>query len=144
MFHAHPHLWHVVWICFIASMSTMSALAIVSRFRKQSQWDDADTISFGANALKEPYWHRILVLFDQFINVIFGGAPGQTISARCGIWAARTSGFFLWRWIAKFMNAWLSGIQTDHGYKAAAGDLARAQNNVTYLTAALHEACQPK
>ena len=35
-----------------------------------------------AQAAREGYVHRVLVAFDQFVNVIFRGRPDETISAR--------------------------------------------------------------
>jgi hypothetical protein len=71
-------------------------------------------------ALAEGYAHRVLVALDQFFNVIFRGRPGETISARS--YRAALEGH-TWG-IA--LNWCLNRVQSNHGAKAAAGDLARA------------------
>lgn len=35
------------------------------------------------------YLWNVLIGFDQFVNVIFGGDPDETISSRLGKWARR-------------------------------------------------------
>lgn len=74
-----------------------------------------------AQAAREGYVHRVLVAFDQFVNVLFRGRPDETISARA--YRAALEGK-LW---GRVMNAFLNIFQSDHGAKAAAGDLERAQ-----------------
>lgn len=71
-------------------------------------------------AESEGYLHRVLVAFDQFANVIFRGRPGETISARSYRAALKNE-----RW-GRVLNFLLNLIQSNHGAKAAAGDLARA------------------
>ena len=73
-----------------------------------------------AQADKEGYLHRILVALDQFLNVIFRGRPGETISARS--YRAALKGE-LW---GRVLNFLLNIIQSNHGAKAACGDMARA------------------
>lgn len=73
-----------------------------------------------SNAAKEGYLHRALVGLDQFINVITGGLPDETISARSQRAANKGNPF------GKFMSWWLGKIQKNHGEKAQAGDEARA------------------
>ena len=73
-------------------------------------------------AAREGYVHRVLVAFDQFVNAIFGGRPDETISAR-----AYRASLLGHKWgIA--LNWCLNLIQKDHGAKAAAGDLYRADS----------------
>ena len=67
------------------------------------------------------YIHNSLVALDQFVNVVTGGLPDETISARSQRAADRGN------WFGKFMCWWLGKIQTDHGHKAEQGDLARAE-----------------
>jgi hypothetical protein len=69
----------------------------------------------------EKYIHRFLVGFDQFMNVITDGDPDETISSRAARAAekGKTWGVEL----SKFLNL----FQPDHGAKAEAGDLERAQ-----------------
>jgi hypothetical protein len=71
-------------------------------------------------ALHEGYLHRSLVGLDQFMNVLTGGDPDETISSRAARAAERgkTWGIEL----SKFLNV----FQPDHGVKAQAGDTARA------------------
>jgi hypothetical protein len=73
-----------------------------------------------AQAAKEGYVHRVLVAFDIFVNVIFRGREDETISARS--YRAALEGK-LW---GRVMNAFLNLFQSNHGAKAAAGDLERA------------------
>jgi len=71
-------------------------------------------------ALHEGYLHRTLVGLDQFMNVITGGDPDETISSRAARAAekGKTWGVEL----SRFLNT----FQSDHGVKAQAGDTARA------------------
>jgi hypothetical protein len=65
--------------------------------------------------------HRSLVGLDQFVNVLTGGKNDETISARSQRAADRGNKF------GQFMCWWLGKIQPDHGHKAEAGDLRRAE-----------------
>ena len=76
------------------------------------------------SALKEGYVHRALVALDQFANVLFGGNPDETISARSARAAARGDK------LGKFMVWWLDKLQPDHGTLAESGDLAGAEEIV--------------
>lgn len=67
------------------------------------------------------YIHRALVGLDQFVNVLTGGLPGETISARSQRAANRGNK------LGRFMVWWLDKIQPGHGVKAEKGDLARAE-----------------
>lgn len=70
---------------------------------------------------KERYVHRVLVALDQFGNVVFGGDPDETISARSARAAERGN------WLGKFMCWWLDKLQSNHGEKAECGDWERAK-----------------
>lgn len=108
---------------------SMIILAIIGVFRRQFKWTPQDTAKWEGIALKEPYWHRVLVAFDQFMNVVWFGDPDETISSRSGRWALlKQHKFFLWRWIAEFMTAWLDCIEVDHVERAMAADAARAEH----------------
>lgn len=73
-------------------------------------------------AAKEGYVHRALVGLDQFVNVLTGGEPDETISSR----AARASvKGKIW---GKAMSGFLNLFQKDHGAKAQAGDTERAKH----------------
>lgn len=73
------------------------------------------------DAAKEGYLHRVLVALDQFGNVVFGGAPDETISARSARAAERGNR------LGKLMCWWLDKLQHNHGEKAECGDLQRAK-----------------
>ena len=75
-----------------------------------------------AQTAKEGYLHRLAVAFDIFVNVLFRGREDETISARS--YRAALEGK-LW---GRILNACLNLIQANHGAKAAAGDLERAQS----------------
>lgn len=78
-----------------------------------------------AQASREGYIHRVLVGFDQFWNVVAGGKPDETISARTRrVVDDPTAKHKL---LAKVLNHLLDDIQPNHGAKAEAGDLERAQ-----------------
>jgi len=74
-----------------------------------------------AKTAKEGYLHRLLVALDQFINVALGGDPDETMSARSQRAAAKGN------WLGKFMVWWLDKLNSQHGLKAEAGDLERAE-----------------
>jgi hypothetical protein len=65
--------------------------------------------------------HRSLVGLDQFVNVLTGGLPDETISSRSQRAADRGN------WAGKAMTGFLHLFQKDHGHKAEAGDLRRAE-----------------
>jgi hypothetical protein len=74
-----------------------------------------------AQASHEAFLHRALVGFDQFMNVLTDGDPDETISARSARAAEKGK-----KWgieMSKFLNL----FQKDHGAKAQAGDVARAE-----------------
>jgi hypothetical protein len=71
---------------------------------------------------KEGYVHRVLVAFDQFMNVaVFNGHADETISAHSARAAeqGKTWGIAM----SKFLNL----FQKDHGPDAQAGDVERAK-----------------
>lgn len=66
--------------------------------------------------------HRFLVGLDQFVNVITFGEPDETISSRSARAALQGK-----KWgivMSKFLNL----FQKDHGAKAQAGDVERAEH----------------
>jgi hypothetical protein len=75
---------------------------------------------------RHSYPVRVLIAFDQMVNVITGGHPDETISSRAG--RAALAG----RWWGKVMSAFLNLFESDHGAKAEAGDLERAEQ-IEYL-----------
>lgn len=72
-------------------------------------------------AAHEEYLHKVAVGFDQFMNTATGGDPDETISSRAQRDADAGNEF------AKLLTHGLDLIQKDHGRKAEAGDLERAQ-----------------
>lgn len=78
-----------------------------------------------ADAVRQGYVHRDLVAFDELINVLLDGSPDETISSRMARWATEDAG--LKREIGTAVSAGLDKLEPDHGAKAEAADLARAQ-----------------
>jgi len=72
-------------------------------------------------ARREGYLHRVFVALDMLANVLLGGLPDETISARCARAAKHGS------WLGKAMLAWLDKIQARHGQLAEEADLGRAE-----------------
>jgi len=72
-------------------------------------------------ALHESFLHRALVGLDQFMNVLTDGDPDETISSRAA--RAAEAGKPWGVGLSKFLNV----FQKDHGVKAQAGDVARAE-----------------
>lgn len=73
-------------------------------------------------AAKEGYAHREAVALDVFVNETLGGPMGETISSRAA--RAAVEG----KWWGIVMSKFLNLFQKDHGAKAVAGDLERAEN----------------
>ena len=67
------------------------------------------------------YVHKVLVAFDQFVNVLFGGHDDETISAHWG--RMRAEG----KPIGRFGSWVLDGIAKDHVEHAIANDARRAE-----------------
>ncbi len=74
-----------------------------------------------AQAEKEDYLKRALIGLDTFINVLTDGDPDETISSRSARAAERGK-----KW-GVILSKFLDIFQKDHGAKAQAGDVARAQ-----------------
>ena len=87
--------------------------------------DEAFYTKYAAKAAAELWWHRFLVVFDIFCNVVARGQQDETISSRA--YRASLEGK-LW---GKVLNHWLDLIEPQHGPKAMVGDLWRALNRVT-------------
>lgn len=81
------------------------------------------------NAAGERFPHRVAVALDQDLNVDTGGLPDETISARVRRISDAHSrwGWNPAVWLAKALNAGLNILQRDHGQRAQAGDLERAE-----------------
>ena len=85
-----------------------------------AQLQDAET-----RAAHEGYIHRVLVGFDQFWNVVFGGQPDETISSR--VRRISDDSESKHKLLAVVLNHALNLFQANHGALAEAGDLERAQ-----------------
>lgn len=72
-------------------------------------------------AAHEQYIHRALVGLDQFMNVLTDGDPDETISARAARAAEKGKPWGI------AMSKFLDIFQSNHGPKAQAGDVERAQ-----------------
>jgi len=90
-----------------------------------------------ARASREGYIHRVLVGFDQFWNVVAGGHPDETISARTRRTVDDPNAKH--KLLAKVLNHVLDTIQPNHGAKAEAGDAVRAETVETIEQNALKE-----
>ena len=77
--------------------------------------------------------HRTLVALDQFLNVLTGGLPDETISSRSQRAADRGNP------LGKVMTKFLHLFQKDHGHLAEKGDLARAEQVEETEEKAMHE-----
>ncbi len=99
---------------------------------KTQPWVPGDVPAAEARAAAEAWPHRVLVVFDIFLNVVvLRGQQDETLSAHA--WRAASEGK---AW-GKAMNAWLGLIQPNHGPLAASGDLERATARVSILSKAL-------
>jgi hypothetical protein len=78
-----------------------------------------------AQTSKEGYAHRSLVGLDILVNVLAGGKADETISSRAS--RAATQGKKWGIVMSKFLNL----FQKNHGPKAQAGDVERAQAVLT-------------
>jgi len=67
---------------------------------------------------------RTLVSLDIFLNVLTGGLEDETISSRMARWSTNTG---LRKLIGTAICRFLDLFESDHGAKAEAGDLERAQ-----------------
>lgn len=77
----------------------------------------------GAEAVADHhrYWARLIIGVDLFVNVIFNGRPGETISSRSARAALQGK-----RWgilLCKFLNL----FEKNHSAFATAGDRERAE-----------------
>lgn len=74
---------------------------------------------------KEGYIKRNLIAFDQFANVLLDGANDETISSRAARWATHETGAK--GAVGKIVSKALDLFEKDHGARAEAGDLQRAE-----------------
>jgi hypothetical protein len=78
-------------------------------------------------ASKEDYFMRNLIQLDMLGNTLVGGRPDETISTDTGLLAQKHEV------IGSLVCHLLDFFQKNHGAKAAAGDLERAQSEVIRL-----------
>ncbi len=74
---------------------------------------------------REGFVERSLVAIDECADTMLGGPPDETISTRAAIDAEDGRGIS--KAVGKIVSEGLDLFQKDHGAKAAAGDLERAQ-----------------
>lgn len=74
-----------------------------------------------SQAAHEGYVHRVLVGLDMEANIIADGMPDETISSRASRDAVEGKPF------GKVISEVLDVFQHNHGAKAQAGDLERAE-----------------
>lgn len=82
-----------------------------------------------ASAKRDGYVLRVLVALDMAANVALGGQEDETISAHAGLMARKHE--FLGSVVSRMLNL----FEENHGAKAAAGDLQRAEAAVAELRA---------
>ena len=63
------------------------------------------------------YFYNLLVGLDQFVNVVLGGAPDQTISSRCWVHRDHWAGALA----VRFIDTLFSGIESWHCQKSFEG-----------------------
>lgn len=93
---------------------------------------DLDVVAEEQQAAKEGYLHRDGVAVDIAVDEIAGGPMDETISSRVRRVSDAHPGWS-WNpgvWLAKGINKFCNLFQKDHGAKAEAGDLERAQKAV--------------
>ncbi|RRA48229.1 hypothetical protein [Acidipila sp. EB88] len=89
----------------------------------------AQTLRQEGQARHESYLLRVLVAVDIAANVALGGQEDETISTNTALMARKHE--VLGVVVSRMLNL----FQPDHGAKAAAGDLERAQAMTAKLTA---------
>lgn len=87
----------------------------------------SQVVTWGNVAITHNYFQCALCGLDQFMNVLTGGNLDETMSARSSrYWRTKQNVWIGWRKFGEFMCWWLDALQSLHGIKAEAGDLARA------------------
>jgi hypothetical protein len=91
-----------------------------------------DVVAWGMKAMSHNYVQRVLCGLDQFLNVLTYGNLDETMSARSSRYFRnyQTKAWVGWQKFGAFMCWWLDKLQSLHGLKAEAGDLARAMKIV--------------
>jgi hypothetical protein len=83
--------------------------------------DGTQTAMQEAQARKEGYVLRVLIAIDMAANVALGGQEDETISSDTALMARKHE------FVGVVVSRMLDLFQHNHGAKAAAGDLARAE-----------------
>lgn len=83
--------------------------------------DGKQTAAAGKSAAADGYLLRMLVALDMAANVALGGREDETISANAATMARKH------QFVGSVVSRMLDLFQPDHGAKAAAGDLERAE-----------------
>ena len=89
-----------------------------------------ETTAAEANAGHESWIRRVLAQGDIFLNVLRGGPNDVTISTSAALAAEHGSH------IGGIVSELLDKFQKDHGAKAAAGDMERAEQAEQQIAAA--------
>lgn len=79
------------------------------------------TASEGAQAKRDSYVIRVLIALDMAANVALGGEEDETISSNTALMARKHE------FLGVVVSRMLDLFQANHGAKAAAGDLERAE-----------------
>ncbi len=83
--------------------------------------DGKETARAEGSAAADGYLLRVLVALDMAANVALGGREDETISASTAMLARKH------QFLGSVVSRMLDLFQADHGAKAAAGDLERAE-----------------
>ncbi len=83
--------------------------------------DGAQTAAAEKSAGADGYLLRVLVALDMAANVALGGREDETISAHAATLARKHE------FLGSVVSRMLDLFEPDHGAKAAAGDLERAE-----------------
>ena len=87
----------------------------------------AQTATQEAQANNEGYILRVLIAADMAANVALGGHEDETISTDTALMARKHE------FLGVVVSRMLDLFQPDHGSKAAAGDLERAQSEANRM-----------
>jgi hypothetical protein len=88
----------------------------------------AQTAMQEARAKQEGYFIRVLIAVDMAANVALGGQEDETISSDTALMARKHE------FVGVVLSRMLDLFQKNHGAKAAAGDLERAQTEEATVT----------
>ena len=89
----------------------------------------AQTAVQEAQASRDSYLLRVLIALDDLGDVLIGGSPDQTISTTAAMDTEKH------RFLGSVVSHLLDQLQPDHGADATAGDLQRAEAEVSKINA---------